>query len=257
MAGVGEKRRRARTRLAPGNLALCGLMATGMIPTPAAASSLEILWPEPPIASVPASSVAVPDIMGTVALHIPPNSTSTRWAKLMQASLAQPRLEALVHELWTLPPEDQVRRIQAVVGELVRGAPGEGCSDDGYWAPAEQTLAKGMGDCFDVAITKMEALRSLGVPGSDFYLVTGRLRLHEAAPVLETADLLVKVGTRFWLLPEWSDQAIEVDGVGPAGDDGAAVFAPVITYGVGASWIHGRKIQTAALDPAVAAHLTQ
>lgn len=255
MIGMGGMRGLARARWATGKLWLSGLLAGALIAPPAVANPLTIIWPEQPFTS--ATAVAVPDIMGTIALHIPPNSTSTRWAKLMQASLAQPRLELLARDLRGLPPEEQVLRVQSIVAEAVRSAPGASCSDDGYWAPADQTLARGMGDCFDVAITKMEALRSLGVPSKDLYLITGRLRPYEASPVRETVDLLVKVGPRFWLLPEWSSRAIEVDGVSPIGEPRPGAFSPVITYGVGASWVHGRKIQTAAFDPAAAPRLAR
>jgi transglutaminase-like putative cysteine protease len=257
MDGVGAKRERVRAWLGASSRWSVGLATSILLAFPVAANTSAALWLQPLQEIPPASSAAVPDILGTVALHIPPNSTSTRWAKVMNASLAQPRLEILARDLQGFPPEEQVQRVQFIVTTEVRVAAGESCSDDGYWAPAEQTLARGMGDCFDVAIVKMEALRSLGIPSRDLYLTTGRMRYSETGPVRETVDLLVKIGARFWLLPEWAGNALEVDGTNPRGEFSAGAFSPVITYGVGASWIHGRRIQTAAFNPTSAIRLVR
>jgi hypothetical protein len=95
----------------------------------------------------------------------------------------------------------------------------------------------------------MEGLRALGVPDKDLYLTTGRLHgQHYGAKARETAALLVKLGGRFWLLPDWSSEVIEVN------VEGAPVseFSPVITYGVGSSWVHGRMMPMAGPDVAAA-----
>jgi len=189
--------------------ALCIASGGALAQTPLA------IWREPAVASVGTDRPAIPDIMGTVALHIPPNPTSTRWAKLMNASLGQPRLELLVDGLRALPVDEQVSQVQGMVARDVASSQRGSCSDDGYWAPAQETLARGIGDCFDVAIAKMEALRALGVSSRDLYLTTGRLR-SAGVPMRETVALLVRVGERFWLLPDWSRQPLEVEGlVGP------------------------------------------
>ena len=188
----------------------------------------------------------VPDILGTIALHIPPSPTSTRWVKLMQASLAQSRLMQLVDGLRVLTADDKVLAVQSSMSAAIRTVSTDNCSDDGYWAPAQETLARGMGDCFDVAIAKMEALRSLGVADTDLYLTTGRFQAGAGSPTRETVALLVRVGQRFWLLPDWTSHAIEVEG--PEVRDSG--YTPVITYGVGASWVHGRKVWLAALAAA-------
>jgi len=206
---------------------------------------------QPPIeldaAAFPASRPDLPerpDILGTVALHIPPNPTSTRWSKLMQASLAQSKLRQAIDGLSDLPGDEQVLAVQSIMSAAVRSVGAGHCSDDGYWAPAQETLLRGAGDCFDVAIAKMEALRSLGMASADLYLTTGRLRPAIAGTARETVALLVRVGPRFWLLPDWTSHALEVDGP----DAGDSTYSPIITYGVGASWVHGRRVRLAALE---------
>lgn len=192
-----------------------------------------------------------PNVFGTIALPVRPRPTSTRWSKVMRAPLAQPMLERLTSDARALSAEQGLAYIQSAVNRAVRPNTGpNNCSDDGYWAPAQETLARGLGDCFDVAIAKMEALRKLGFADRDMYLTTGWFRGGELGGGAEgkgreSVALLVRVGDRFWLLPEQSGQAIAADsGMGPMGE-----FTPVVTYGVGMTWIHGKVIKVAATTP--------
>lgn len=216
-------------------------------------------WTAPAVADQPLLNVAVaafphaepgppPNVFGTVALPVRATPTSTRWAKVMQASLDQPALDHLTAQARTMSPEDEVAFVQhAVNSALVNGASSTNCSDDGYWAPASETLARHMGDCFDVAVAKMEALRLLGVPAKDLYLTTGWFRQPGyPGKGRESVALLVHINDHYWLMPEQSDHAIESGGPGEAG----AGFTPAVTYGVGVTWIHGRVVHAAPPAPA-------
>ncbi|MBC2667366.1 transglutaminase-like cysteine peptidase [Novosphingobium flavum] len=203
-------------------------------------------WAMPAIAVPEAVRPVGPNVFGTVALPVRAKPTSTRWAKVMRASLNQPGLDRMMEGAWTLSTEQAIGYVQASVNRTIRnGAQATNCSDDGYWAPAQETLARGLGDCFDVAIAKMEALRRLGIPDRDLYLTTGWFGAgaYAGARGRESVALLVRVGEHFWLLPEHSDRVYE-SGVG------APQFTPVVTYGVGMTWVHGKVLQIAALTPA-------
>lgn len=221
---------------------LAGL-AAAVASSPSFASTVDSWRFLPPFAAPQPERPSGPAILGTIPIPIKAKPTSTRWSKLMLASINQPALARLTASAWGLPPEEQAAFIQAAVSHSLRTAPSRhDCSDDGYWAPASETLARGMGDCIDVAITKMEALRFLGFAGSDLFLTTGRLRTGEGPEeVRETAALLVRIGDRYWLMPERQEQIVEV---GEAPLDGAP-FSPVITYGVEKTWVHGRVVQLA------------
>lgn len=179
-----------------------------------------------------------------MAVPIRTRPTSTRWSKLMMASVDQAVLARLVEPAQGLAPEDQVAFIQTAVNHSLRTGPSSyNCSDDGYWAPASETLLRGMGDCIDVAITKMEALRYLGFPGSDLYLSTGRFRQGIGADSdRETAALLVRVGQRYWIMSEHLEQIIDTD----QPDDEPAPYTPIVTYGVDGTWVHGRLLKLAS-----------
>ena len=208
----------------------------------------------------PLAAVELPDepsVFGTVPVPIKVKPASTRWSRIMRASLDQPALLALTGTAWGMAPAAQAAYVHAAVNRAVRSrSPSYDCSDDGYWAPAGETLGRGVGDCIDIAIAKMEALRLLGVPARDLYLTTGYAgALGATGRGRESAALLVRIGGSFWLLTERDDQVIAASTAAAWPD-----FAPIITYGVGKTWIHGRlvktdpsRMQTASALPAKAA----
>jgi hypothetical protein len=189
-----------------------------------------------------------PNVFGTVALSVRPKPTSTRWSKLMRASLDQSRLQQIAADAQTMSTEQGIAYVQAAVSHSIRtGGASTNCSDDGYWAPAQETLARGLGDCFDVAIAKMEALRRLGVPDHDLYLTTGWFRTaYDPGKGRESVALLVRVGERFWLMPEGASEVVASN----ADNAGSTEFTPVVTYGVGMTWVHGKVVRVAALSAA-------
>jgi len=197
-------------------------------------------WTMPPLAIPEAERPSGPSVFGTIALPIRAKPTSVRWSKLMTASLNQPGLSDLTAGAWDLPRQEQAAFVQVAVNRAVRSRPSsQDCSDDGYWASASETLARGAGDCFDIAIAKMEALRFLGIPGRDLYLTTGYFRTGgDANGGRESVALLVRIDEHFWLLTERSEEIIEAG----SSVDNAAAFDPVLTYGVGLTWVHGRLV---------------
>lgn len=200
-----------------------------------------------PLATV--AQVDLPDepaVFGTVPIPVRVRPTSTRWSRIMRASLDQPALYRLTSAAGDLPPQAQAAFVQTAVNQAVHNrSPSYDCSDDGYWAAANETLGRGVGDCIDIAIAKMEALRLLGIPSRDLYLTTGYTGAAEGpGKGRQSAALLVRIGEGFWLLTERTDHAIEA-----GGPLASQEFAPIVTYGVGKTWVHGRLVRTAQLSP--------
>lgn len=187
-----------------------------------------------------------PTVLGTVALPIRANSASSRWSKIMRASLNQDALFRLTSDARTLQPQDQAAYVQLAVNRAVGSGPvSYDCSDDGYWAAASETLGRGLGDCFDIVVAKMEALRLLGFQSDRLYLTTGYFNAGlGSGQVRESAALLVQIDDTFWLLSEHFDQIIEVSS--PADND--VGFTPVLTYGVGKTWVHGKLTKSIAVS---------
>lgn len=238
----------ARRKTASPPKLLIAALAIGALATPGgvAAETLPKWSARPPVIS-PADFPDRPNVFGTVAIPVHAKPTSTRWSRVMRASLNEAALLDLTANARGLEPVEQAAYVQAAVNRAIRRAPqASDCSDDGYWAAAQETLTRGRGDCFDVAIAKMEALRLLGVPSRDLYLTTGYFGSERmVGPGHESAALMVRLNDRFYVLPEQRDGLIE------GGDEAenAAGFSPVITYGVGATWIHGRVASLATLTP--------
>lgn len=215
--------------------------ATAWFAAPAQAGEVVTHWTMPLLAVTEAGQPLWPNVFGTVALPVRARQTSTRWTKLMRASLNQPPLLQLASHALGLPQEQQVAYIQSAVNDALRArADSRDCADDGYWAAGSETLVRGLGDCFDVAIAKMEALRSLGFADNDLYLTTGYFRSrNEPGRPRGTAALLVRIGDGFWLLPDGSDPAIKAS----REDSESSAFSPYITYGHRMTWVHGRFVR--------------
>jgi len=189
-----------------------------------------------------AQRAALPSIFGTVAVPFGTTAMSARWTRAISASADDPALIRLTAAARDLAPYQMAAFIQSLVNRGVRNHSRPRCIDDGYWAPAKESLARGMGDCVDIAVAKMEALRQLGFPVRDLYLTTGRT----FSGGLEAA-LLVRIGGQFYLLDTRSEQMSE------AGH--ATSFTPIVTYGVGMTWAHGIPVtspRTLAKPPAIA-----
>lgn len=175
----------------------------------------------------------VPNVFGTVAVPFGTTPVSARWTRIMTASLNAPALSRFTATAQSYSPQQKAQFVQAAINRAVRSRTGGGpCgTDDGYWAAATETLARGTGDCIDIAIAKVEALRQLGFSSSDLYLVTGRVFTGR----LEAA-LLVRLGGQFWMLDAHSDQIVPADHM--------TSFSPIVTYGVGMTWAHGIPVRS-------------
>lgn len=98
-----------------------------------------------------------------------------------------------------------------------------------YWASARTTLARGAGDCEDVAIAKMQILAAMGVGRSDMYLTITRDLIRNA----DHAVLVVKADGKFWLLDNATDQLLD-----------AATshnYRPIMSFSTSRSWLHGNR----------------
>ncbi len=96
-----------------------------------------------------------------------------------------------------------------------------------YWADARTTLSKRAGDCEDIAILKMKLLAAAGVPRADMVLTVAR----DLARNADHAVLIVRDGTRFWLLDNATDAVLDAS----ASND----YRPVFSYSEAGKWLHG------------------
>ncbi len=102
-----------------------------------------------------------------------------------------------------------------------------------YWAPASETLRRGVGDCEDFAIAKMELLAALGISRD-------RMRLVVARDLVRNADHAVLVVTL-------ADGAVMLDNMTDRLLDARLPndYRPIMSFSQNAKWVHGYAVQTA------------
>jgi predicted transglutaminase-like cysteine proteinase len=102
-----------------------------------------------------------------------------------------------------------------------------------YWAAAHTTLARGAGDCEDIAIAKMQLLAAMGVARSDMYLTIAR----DLARRADHAMLVVRMDGRYWLLDNSTDRVLDAQ----ASYD----YQPVLSFSEGRKWLHSAVLASA------------
>jgi predicted transglutaminase-like cysteine proteinase len=183
----------------------------------------EVLLP-PPIPD-PVS----PDILGSVGVPVRQTRMDGRWHRVIEPASAT-ALARFTGPVATLGRQQQVAFVQGAVNRTVAYRTDiDNWGREDHWATADETLARGSGDCEDFAIVKMQALRQLGFEQRDLYLVIGE------DPARGThAVLLVRLGDRFWVLDDRTNPLV----------DSARIrnFRPTMTMGSGMAWLYGAEL---------------
>jgi predicted transglutaminase-like cysteine proteinase len=174
-----------------------------------------------------------PDVFGTVAVPVSKTRMDDRWVRV-----SRPVEDSSLRELATsaagLPRRQQASFVQAIVNRTIRySSDQENWGQADYWATIEETLHRGAGDCEDIAVMKMHALRQLGFDDKDLYLVVGSDDAGRSH-----ALLIVNLENDFIVLDDRAGRVLKADEV-----DG---FRPILSFGSGMSWVHGTRIGAAS-----------
>jgi predicted transglutaminase-like cysteine proteinase len=178
----------------------------------------------------PSAAPQAPDLFGTVALPVHADRYSEDWERAQSDASALPQMQRLIAPAWRYNREQQLAYVQSAVHKLIHwesDATLWGLHD--YWASAAETLEKGAGDMDNRAIVKMQALRALGFPTRDLYLTMGYDKVGGPITVL-----IVRLGGKTYLLDD--------TGGAPYTAEHRPEFEPMLSFGYGASWIHGHRI---------------
>lgn len=108
-----------------------------------------------------------------------------------------------------------------------------------HWATAEQTIARGSGDCEDFAILKMHMLRAAGVDADRMKLVL----LRDLAANADHAFLLVETTGGKLVLDNVTDRLY--DGARPQ------AVRPVLSFSEDRRWVHAYRTAAASPDSRV------
>jgi predicted transglutaminase-like cysteine proteinase len=206
------------------------IIAAGMAPAPVlAATPLGAAAPD--AAAVTVTARSRPDLFGTVALPVSGGRWADKFNKVASASGVPAVLAEFIAPARNLPRWQQMRFVQAGVDHRI------GWRSDGtqygvrtYWADAQETLGCGFGDDNDRAILKYQALRALGVPSADMFLMIGRDAVRGGDYTL----LAVRSGGRTFLLEERGSEPVAIEQ--------RTGFSPQISFSGRQAWIHGRRM---------------
>jgi predicted transglutaminase-like cysteine proteinase len=188
--------------------------------------------PEPPRPVPPPS----PDVFGMFAAPSLIGLQDERWLRIGMLPSRNPMLAAMVRGASGLSPYQQASFVQATVNSrFVYRSDQDNWGVKDYWASADETIARGAGDCEDLAVVKMQALRLLGFNDRDLYLMIGTKPSGE-----EHALLLVRIDERFWVMEDGLSRIVPAESFHS--------FIPAVTFGAGWKWVHSAK-QDVASEP--------
>lgn len=191
----------------------------GLLPIPDNPAAPGFVVPSPPS----------PDVFGTRASPGRVDGTAgADWLRVRDQGAAPHALLALVAPVRALKPAQQLGFVQALINHRIPyRVDADWWGEEDYWATAEETLRTGGGDCEDLAIVKLQALRALGFPLDSLYLSIG----HDTARG-DHALLIVRLEGRFLVLDDRNDRPT------PAGQFHS--FVPVLTFVADTEFVHGR-----------------
>lgn len=180
--------------------------------------------------------------LGTRAIAIKRTRFDDRWAQVRRAApagLMHDRLRRAGASSGLDEAELLARVNRWVNGEIAYVSDQQNYGQSDVWATAEQTLARGKGDCEDFAILKMQMLRAAGVPTSSMKLVL----MRDLAANADHAILLVQTKAGKLVLDNTTDRVYD-------GSRGDAV-RPVLSFSDNRRWVHAYR--DAAPAPMLAA----
>lgn len=191
-------------------------------------------------APVAAMAKAAPDPdseLGTLAIPVDTTRFDDRWARvrrapavrLMQAQLNRAAVTSGLDEATTL------ERVNLWVNRRIAYADDErNYRQRDFWATADETVARGSGDCEDYAILKMHMLRAAGIDGDRMKLVL----LRDLAINADHAFLMVRSQSGWVVLDNMTDRIYD-------GREANAV-RPILSFSGDRRWVHGYRDKPAS-----------
>jgi predicted transglutaminase-like cysteine proteinase len=180
--------------------------------------------------------------LGTRAIPVKRTRFDDRWDRVRRAApaaLMQRQLRS-ANAAPGLSETDLLARVnQWVNREIVYVGDDRNYRRRDFWATAEQTIARGSGDCEDFAILKMQMLRAAGVDADRMKLVL----LRDLAANADHAFLLVDTDGGKLVLDNVTDRLY--DGARPQ------AVRPILSFSADRRWVHAYRTAAAAPERAI------
>ncbi len=216
--------------------------ASGDVQAPATARRIVAGCADAPTATAPFAAphpaAFVPEnaILGTLSVAVKHSPFDRDWAAV-SAKRGSPKMQRVLAATGARHSGDQAAQVEAVNRWVNRSIQfGEdrdvyGRAD--YWAPAAETFRRGIGDCEDFAIAKMELLAALGISRNKMRLVVARDLVRNA----DHAVLVVTLAEGAVMLDNMTDRLLDAR----LPND----YRPIMSFSQNAKWVHGYAVQSA------------
>lgn len=184
--------------------------------------------PAPQPATLEASPTR-PDIFNSVAMPIGQTALDARWNRVGSAGVSG-RAASFAATLRDRDERSRLEAVNAYVNARVAFTNDSrqfGVAD--RWSSANETLARGRGDCEDYALAKLAMLRRAGFADRDLYFVV----LKDLARRADHAVLVVRSGGRFLVLDNGTNRLFDSAQLGD--------YRPVVTFSAGQRFTHGYR----------------
>ena len=170
--------------------------------------------------------------LGTIAIPVETTRFDDRWLRVRRAPAQRVMRAQLDRAAVTqgLSETATLERVNQWVNRRIAYADDESnYRQRDYWATAEETVARGSGDCEDFAILKMQMLRAAGIDDDRMKLVL----VHDMAINADHAFLLVRSAAGWVVLDNMTDRIY----------DGRQANAarPILSFSGDRRWVHGYR----------------
>ena len=188
------------------------------------------LYTAPPRATPALSaSPARPDVFNSIALPITHSPLDERWNRVA-ASKVGGRAASFATALQASDERSRIEAVNAYVnGRVAFTSDSRLFGVDDRWSSANDTLARGRGDCEDYALAKLAMLRRAGFADRNLYFVV----LKDVARRADHAVLVVRSEGRFLVLDNGTDRLRDSSEL--------VDYKPVLTFTAGQRFTHGYR----------------
>ena len=190
----------------------------------------------PPMAFQDSEPIPENAILGTLSVAIKSSPFDRDWAAV-SSKKASRMMQRSVAATGARSSGDRAAQIEAVNRWVNRrityGEDRDIYGRADYWAPAGETLRRGVGDCEDFAIAKMELLSALGVGRDKMRLVIARDLVRNA----DHAILVVTLAEGAFMLDNMTDRLLDAR----LPND----YRPIMSFSQNAKWVHGYAMPAA------------
>jgi predicted transglutaminase-like cysteine proteinase len=175
-------------------------------------------------------------ILGSMSIAIARTPFDLKWAAV-NSKRGRGKFDRLLTATGARHSDNQSGQVEAINRWVNRniqfGEDREIYGRSDYWATAGETFRRGIGDCEDFAIAKMELLSALGISRDKMRLIVARDLVRNA----DHAVLVVTLADGAVMLDNMTDRLLDAR----LPND----YRPIMSFSQNTKWVHGYSVQSA------------